>query len=344
LNPDHTSLRQLTQNIIDVERPLWTLGAETGELYDFLQRRATFQIDPDQDISQGETRSENGLAISPTQAAMCAWEIARTAAFIRGLSQAIQHVRDSQGHASRPLLLLYAGCGPLALLAVPMMALFPPEEVQFVMLDIHQASISSARNVIETLKFTRHVKDYVVADACEFRSTTCPPPDIIISETMNVGLANEPLVTIARQLLDQCANAILIPRSVRVDACLVDESKEFVLVEPDHAGVLPEVQRDRILLGTVFELNAENAKRWGATKCDRLPGATIEIPSPLDDRYRPMLLTTVNVHGDVILKDYDCSLTIPTPIRAAQTWRGGEQLQFEYHLSDDPRLVCRVVS
>jgi len=328
--------------ITDSHRPFWSLGAETSALFDFLQERTEFRFDSRGDIAEGETRSDSGLAISPIQAAMCAWEVARTAAFIRGITQAVQDL--SLPSSGRPLQVLYAGCGPYALLAVPLMSMFPPDQIQFVLLDIHEQSIMSARSIVESLEFTKHITGYVCGDACHYDTTAHPEPDIIVSETMNVCLSNEPLVMIACRLLGQSAIAIIVPSNVRVDACLVDESKEFVLVEPNHVGDYPVPNRDRVLLGKVFELNEDNARRWGSSPGDRLPASRVAIPSPLEARYRPMLLTTVNVYGDVVLKDYDCSLTIPRLILASQPLHGGEVLQFEYRLGTTPGLACKVAA
>lgn len=335
-------LRDLTSEIADTERPLWSLGAEITALFDFLKERTAFRFNPGSDIAAGETRTDSGLAISPIQAAMCAWEVARTAAFIRGLKQAVQDASDSL--SGRPLHVLYAGCGPYALLAVPLMSLFPPDRIQFVLLDIHQTSIASARSVVESLEFTEHITDYVCGDACHFDTTTHPEPDIIVSETMNVCLANEPLVMIACRLLSQSAAAIMVPASVHVDACLVDESKEFTLVDPNDVGDYPVPNRDRVMLGKVFELNGENARRWGSSLGDRLPASRVVIPSPLEARYRAMLLTTVVVYGDIELRDYDCSLTIPRPITTSQPLSGGEALQFEYRLGTKPGLAWNVAA
>jgi len=337
---DQLKLREITSKIVDARRPFWSLGAETVVLHDLLQERAAFRLDSHRDIAEGETLTSNGLAVSPTQAAMCAREVARTAAFIRKIEQAI---RDTfLVEKGRPIRVLYAGCGPYALLAIPQMSLFSSEQIQFVLLDIHEAALASARTVVESLGFTHHVIRYVESDACRYQIPAEEQPDIIISETMNVGLAEEPLVAIACHLLKQSSAAILIPSLVRVDAYLIDDGKEFRFVEASEKDDDVVPRRDRAMLGKIFELNAENARRWESLPGNRLPASRITIPSTLEKRYRPKLLTTVIVYGATILKDYDCSLTIPTPIRARRPINGGEVLEFEYRLGETPGLVCEV--
>ncbi len=73
-------LRQVTLQLLDARHPLYSLGPEVAALRDLLSARAPFQIDRSQDITDGETRFATGLAVSPTQAAMCADEVARTPA------------------------------------------------------------------------------------------------------------------------------------------------------------------------------------------------------------------------------------------------------------------------
>jgi hypothetical protein len=222
---DNALLREITLEIMNHQRPLYSLGAETGALRRLLEARAGYRIDPQLDIARGETLTAAGLAISPTQAAMCASEHARTAAFIRGLEQAI---REASGRIhGRPIRILYAGCGPYALLAIPLMSLFPAEKVRFTLLDIHKQSIESAKTVVEALGFSEYVSNYSQEDACTYRVPADTAPDIVLSETMNACLAKEPLVTIACRLLSQADKAVMLPSSVRIDACLMDKGKEF---------------------------------------------------------------------------------------------------------------------
>ena len=179
---------------------------------------------------------------------------------------------------------------------------------------------------------------YVHDDACNYRIADRQSPDIVLSETMNVCLAKEPLVTIACRLLSQAPTAILLPNRVFIDLCLIDPAKEFVFVDSDHVGELPVPQRDRLFLGSVFELNAQNAISWASLE-ERIPAARLTVPSLQDSRYRPMLMTTVVVYSDTILKDYDSSLTCPQPFSAGKPPRGGDVLDFHYRLGTEPRLV-----
>ena len=329
-------LFELARAIFDERAPVYSLGPEISSLAELVREHATIQIDPSQVRGVGETHAATGLALSPTMAGRCADDVARTAVFVRGLHRAIGESRGSA--PERPTRALYAGCGPYALLALPAMASFGPDELQFTLLDIHGASIESARTVVGALGLSDHVAAFEAIDACRYRIPLGRPPDVILSETMNACLRTEPQVAIIRHLHAQAPSAALVPESVRVDAYLVDVVKEFRFVEQDADSSPPK--RDRVFLGTVFELSAETIASWTDERGDRLPAASIRIPDPLEPRYTPMLLTQVVVDRDHVLRAYDSGLTIPKHVPFDGPIRGGETLAFHYRLGSRPGLVC----
>ena len=331
-------LSALACAILDERTPAYSLGAEIASLAELVREYATVRIDPTQLRGEGETHTTTGLALSPTMAGRCADDIARTGVFVRGLHRAIDESRTSA--PDRPTRVLYAGCGPYALLALPAMASFGPDELRFTLLDIHEASIESARAVVGALGLGDRVGAFETIDACRYRIPLRRPPDVILSETMNACLEKEPQVAIARHLLAQAPSAALVPEVVRVDAYLVDVTKEFRFVEQD-AGTSPP-ERDRVFLGTVFELSAETIASWADAGNGRLPAASIRIPDPLEPRYTPMLLTEVVVRRGHVLRAYDSGLTIPKRIPFDGPIRDGETVAFHYRLGSRPGLVCEV--
>ena len=144
-------LEKATRSLIDPETSAYSLRPELIEMTEILseaQRHKTYQHP---DIAGGETRTPNGLAISPKMAEMCTIDFMRTIKFIRGLHDAISNLKKII--TGRPIQILYAGIGPYATLAVPLMSIFSSSEANFTLIDIHPESIESARSVIETLGF-----------------------------------------------------------------------------------------------------------------------------------------------------------------------------------------------
>jgi len=329
-------LAELVRAILDETSPSYSLDAEIASLAKLLRNHATVRIDPSRVVADGETKTGQGLALSPTMAGRCADDIARTAVFLRGLNRAIEE--SCKLNQLRPIRVLYAGCGPYALLAVPAMAMFGPEELRFTRLDIHRPSIDSARIVVQSLGLDECVEGYEVCDACRYRIPADRMPDVILSETMNACLEKEPQVPIFRHLLAQAPSATLVPKAVHVDACLVNAGREFTFVESGRDDV--PLTRDRVLLGRVFELSTESIALWTHESSDRLPALSVHVPRPLETRYTPMLLTTVVVQADHILESYDSGLTIPKPLPFDGPVRGGDTLGFHYRLGAHPKLVC----
>ena len=330
-------LKRLTLLTLTHDGSRGILAGLVGELVDILEKAADFQIDQQSDVIEGETAASDGLAISPTQAAMCAGEFQRTAIFLRGLHDAIAEAIESK--KQQPVHVLYAGSGPYATLAVPLMTIFPPEMVRFTILDIHPVSIASTKSVVHRLGLDDSVVEYVLADACEYTIPSDAIPDIILSETMSTALEREPQVAIMRHLLGQAPDAVIVPASVEVDAFLVDTSKEIDVIVPETSDTSSKWQTDRIPVGRVFELNASTIRSWASISTDRLPAATIELPPPPGPHYRPYLFTTITTHGKHVLRTHDSSLTGIREITNIENLSAGVSLQFHYRLGANPCLI-----
>lgn len=333
-------LRNICEGIIDPAKDLIDIIQHAQALKDLLEQRTNFSPDTGLDISEGETRLASGLAISPALAAMCLRELFRTPAFIRGLHEAIREaIRPGQ-----PVRVLYAGCGPYALLALPLMTIFTREQVTFTLLDIHQECLDKAMALIDMFGLSDRVAESLCVDATLYRIADDKKPDVIVSETMAVCLRNEPQVSIARNLLTQSPEAILVPQSVSVELCMLHWSSEHITMPSDYVGEFPSPRRDRICLGKIFELDAASIRSWQGMQNDRLPAGSATIPVLPPNRYAPALLTTIAVYGKNCLKDYDCSLTMPQRLPGRPVFSGGESLQFSYILGTYPELVYEVLS
>lgn len=332
MDTDLNELERIAHAFLDPQKRLHDLIHYAQSLRDVLESRTGFRTDPEGGIGAGETRLDSGLAISPTTAAMCVRELLRTPAFIRGLGMAIREAL----HPDRPVRVLYAGCGPYALLALPLMTAFSRDQVVFTLLDIHEQCLVDAMELIDSLGLADHVSECICADAARYTIPADKIPDVIVSETMSVTLHNEPQVSIARNLLQQAPDARMVPQSVGVAACLLDSAKEFTFMPAGHTGEIPEPRRDRIYLGKLFELDAAAIRSWAGNTSDRLPAGKITLPAVLDARYHPHLLTRITVYGDTCLQDYETSLTQPKPLPGK--FHGGEALQFHYQLGNDPEL------
>jgi hypothetical protein len=329
------TLRRLAWAITDAGRAPASLVRQSVELRELLERCAPLRPAEESDLGANQTRTAGGLAISPIKAALCAREPFRTICFIKGLAAAIAAARQP----GRPVRVLYAGCGPFATLALPLMTLLDSTQAVFTLVDIHPESLVCARQMVGQLGLDASVAGFVLADATTLRLDPQALPDVIVSETMNAALRSEPQVAIFRHLAAQAPHALLVPQSVTVEACLLRMGKELPppLDGPDAAPQPP--QRERIALGRIFTLDAAAIRSWAALPGPLLPAAAIEVPAEVPDGMQARLLTRIVTFGPHGLDDYESSLNLPQRLPGKLVLAGGEHLQFAYRLAGNPGLV-----
>lgn len=318
-------LKLVTNSLLDESRPAFSLRAEILQLKSIFARAGEFIADASEDIANGETITAFGVAISPTMASMCVDDFARTVQFLRGLHAAI--IEQLADRTNEPFRVLYAGCGPWAPLAIPLMSLFSETEVRFTLLDIHDESIRSVATILSALGLGDRIEKLEAADASLYVIDNLMTPDLIVVEMLRAAFEAEPQIAVVTNLYLQAPGAVLIPEKLSIDLALVDQSKEF-----STERELPA--RDRILVDTVFRFDREILETG-------LRPTIVTVPDFDRTRYQPMLMTTVQISGGYILRDYDSGITLPKRISTAI--RPGDTIEFVYEVSGKPRLKARVI-
>lgn len=329
-------LRQLTYEIIDSKASAHLLEKQVIAMIEILSSAALQTTELYRDRSQGGSCTSSGLALSPQSAATCAGDFVRTVQFLRGLHCAI--IEKESRVPKRGVRILYAGCGPLAALAVPLMSVLSNSIATFTLLDIHRQSIESAKRIVSRLGLLNSVKEFEAIDACCYQLDPEFPPDIILTETMQACLESEPQVAITRHLLGQAPQAVLIPEEVRIDLRTVDVSREFASsLSPQERNL----QCGRINIGTVFALSRDAVLAWRDQ--NHISSTMIRIPHTIKRDYEPMLFTRIRVYGDHALDPYDSGLTIPRPPLSCNSLRRGDTVRFRYLEGRQPRLIAEAV-
>lgn len=304
-----------------------------------------------------ETLLDQGLAISPKVAADCIHDAVRTAQYLRATHAAV--LAAQQRFPNQTLEILYAGCGPFAPLAIPLATQFKPEEIRFTLLDVHQRSLDSAQRAFESLGLSAFVRDYQQCDAATYKHPAANALHIVVTETMQSALLNEPQVSIALNLAPQlCEGGILIPESVAIDACLWDLTYKPLPVAPvsdgegrahsEPVGLQPEI--NRIQLGRVAELTLETCRdlakklEAGLSEDQRLPVGSVETPPDATENFYLTLLTTIRVFGSFVLSEYESLLTFPIVMHDLGKIRGGMKIEFYYQMGRKPGFKCRLVN
>jgi hypothetical protein len=211
------------------------------------------EIDPDDEKEKAHIETPKGNAIGTWWAATCIKEIFRTQRFAKALAQAI---KDIQHNEKRRVHVLYAGTGPFAALALPIMLTFQPTEVQFTLLEINQNSYGKLQDLLQRLELLPYVKELSLADAAIYTLKN-DDVDVVLSETMNLALFKEPQVSIMMNLERQLGNrAVYLPNQIKVALCKqghkVDLEKLTTLMKFDQLA-MNELNKKAYAMQELFE-------------------------------------------------------------------------------------------
>ena len=276
-----------------------------------------------------------GRAIAPRQAGMCLLDVRRTMVFAEGLRNAIGDLLAQ--FPKKTINVLDAGCGPYALLPLLASTFYSPEQVQFTLLDIHQANFESAKTLISSLGLAAYFKDYILADATTYQWPHKTGLDIVISETMNRGLQKEPQVAITLNLARQLEpHGILIPESVIVDLCNVNISAQSKILN-DPLNILPDHSLYKEELGTIISLDKSSINAAIAQN----PLCSLHIPADYDeDIHKLELHTLIKVYKKHQLQYNDSGISMPLNLErpGKRTVKAKDILDFYYSISNTPGI------
>ena len=326
MEEDIKQLGRLTDELLSADYPGELRTAAFG-LHELCSRITGMEENSMEAADTTPTRLSSGVAIDPLSAARCTQDYARTTAFLRGVCRAVQVAQ--QRFPAQTIELLYAGCGPFAPLAIPLMTRFSANEVQFTLLDIHQRSLDCARRLVEAFGFSAHVRAFVEADAAVYQAPS--PSHIVVTETMQRALIKEPQVAITLTLAPQlCAGGIFIPERITVDACLYDPKSEFQTASSTD-DKMPE--RVRVMLGRLMELDLDSVPRLRA---EGFPVVRVRWPADGVHRLPLMFRTQVTVFESLTLGDYASGITCPHPWNEGELPGPGGEAGFRYELGSVP--------
>ncbi len=274
--------------------------------------------------SDGDIHLPSGKAISPEGAAHCLLEMKRTAIFLRGIKQAID---SKMGDGKEQVKILYAGCGPYATLITPLLHYYSADKISVTLLDINSVSLNSAEKLIKEFDLVDYFNQFVLTDAAIYKVDR--PYDIVISETMQAGLKNEPQVAITQNLIHQCKpDTIFIPEQITIDAYLRKRGVwdgDQLLEEGGETNHLCEL----------FTVNKANLDSSSYRK-------VVTLPPTFNKPYDLLLYTTIKVFGNEVLELNDCSLNMP--IRYFELRDNFPKLiEFWYNQSNKPKNESKIL-
>lgn len=272
-------------------------------------------IDAGDETQRKHIRTAGGQAIGTFLAAACVKEIRRTQRFCRGLFRSVAAAVASR--PGRPVHVIYAGTGPFAALAIPTMRQFPPEEVQFTLLEVNPGSLERLRRVIRALELEPYVRRVELRDATTWRVPD-EAVDVVISETMNQALQREPQAGIMLNLRRQLGDSVVF----------IPEAVEVRLAWQRRPG---SPTQDLAEL-----LNFDREERGRIV--DRTPPGSEWIFTPVIWDYRPrtpgtlVYTTLVRVFENETLNHNESSLNLPERV-SSRLPKEAARLRFQYRSS-----------
>ncbi|HEV2734141.1 MAG TPA: hypothetical protein VGV85_04850 [Longimicrobiaceae bacterium] len=345
------SLKKIADELLSDEAGDDRLAAAAAGLYALCSSIAGIDEDSGHAGDSDGTRLPSGEALSPRDAARCVLDFRRTSRFLRGLQAAILEARARFPDGATEIL--YAGCGPFAPLALPLTTRFSPAEIRFTLLDAHERSLDAARLIFQALGKGAFVRDYVRCDAASYEHDAPHALHLVVVEAMQAALEKEPQVAITMNLAPQLRpGGTFIPERITVDCCLCDPAREFP-APPAGAGAADSLPpgaggRARVHLGRVLDLTARGFRGLPASGggdeqhgSSAGPKLLLRVPGELDGEFGLMLLTSITVFDCIALDEGESGLTCPRILYDAGTMRGGETMEFEYRLGDEPGFRYR---
>lgn len=288
--------------------------------------------------AQGDVRQhqfgETGMLISSVNAANCLRGPVRTLCYWRSLLIALEKLVHQ---ASRPIRILYPGCGPFATLVLPLLVGVISENIEIQFIEINQQSVNSLRQLMTMLQRPNLQCQVTHSDVLDFQSSE--NFDLMISECMLASLQEEGQVAITYHLSQFLApHAIVIPETIKVDLCWTDADKEFSYAnqyrERGKGLSAEQLSPFRTRLVSLISLDKSVRQRYIRTEELLLLGE-FEI-EPFSGRKKFLIYcTTIHFIDDIRLQEYEDGLTSPM-VAHGPGIESGMPLEVKFRLLKSP--------
>ena len=280
------------------------------------------------DAADAETSLPSGQALSPESAAHCAADTVRTRTWMRGLAAAV--AKAEERFPGERLHVLYAGCGPLAALALAVIGSRPGSKLRVTLVDIHPFSIAASKRLIRALGWEDRIDLWIQGDATELSFRPETRFHVVVVEVMQRALDREGQVAVTLALTPWLVpGGILVPERIRVSLEATEGRAGF---DPADAGTPATPPRLRHL-ATLFELTRD-------TRSPPPPEVVVVPGDVVGGGTHAVLATEIAVFGEEILRAGDSGLTCLKPLLSLGTLVAGERLACRYRMGRDPGFTC----
>lgn len=225
----------------------------------------------------------------------CVGDAVRTRQFADSVADAV--LTMEQQRANGAIHVVDAGCGSLPVLSIA--AALASKRVQCTALEINPRSAEMARAIIGGMGLGNQI-EVVETDILHYKPSK--KFDVVVSETMDTGLAREPIVQIMAHLRRYVReNGVLLPEKVALHAAFVSNRMDAV----EKRSVLIDGRQHSVVEPPWTDVGTYNL---GETEGD----IHFHLHPNLDPGLYNLLLTnTVHIGGGKKLYPYDSAITLP---------------------------------
>ncbi len=295
-------------------------------------------LDEDTSAAREDIHHANGKALGTFWAALCVDDIIRTKQFVHGIYNAID---DLKQEGKQKIHILYAGTGPFATLLLPNMLRFPKDLISYTFMEINPISMEGIKRLLSKLEMDDYAINFVSEDASTYQIPEAVSYDLIISETLQAGLAKEQQVAIFFNLMKQSSTStIFIPEKIELQLALRENGIAAELLTSAHYS----------RIATVFEVskNAWNGylKETSTSVQDRLLDKvdTLVSKDAMNSANTLFLLTHLQVYKEYQIGINESSLTIPLYLNSfSATEEKDRTIQTQYIIDENPRLEVQIL-
>jgi hypothetical protein len=309
-------------------------------LASFLTQFSLKETDNNRGKKYTDTIVSGGIALSPSEAAICIDDYLRTVRFIKGTFNGIKELQNR--FADQKINILYAGCGPFATILTPLLPLFRPEEIGLTLLDINEYSITSATSLLSALGLQEYIDHTVCSDATLYKYDPLTPLHLVVSETMYYALVREPQVAITLNLVPQLTpGGILVPEDISIDLVQTFFAKERCWKIADNTAegsseLHTPYDHKPIIIDRLFSMNkdhlfSDTVKQYGRFETDWYP-----VPANFPERPDLCLFTTVTVFGDTQLHSSESFITNPYGVASIYSLNQNSNYKLTYDFKSIP--------
>ncbi|MGB1216683.1 MAG: hypothetical protein ACPG5P_02335 [Saprospiraceae bacterium] len=321
-------LKEIIERIMNQSLGIGEHYTNVTDYYDFLVELTKFS--PNDIEKNKDVFLEKGMALSPNMAALCIKDISRTIKFVWGLDEAIQDSLKEK--PKKPVKILYAGSGPFATLALPIMSRYSHKEVQFTFVEINPESVSFLNRTLSLLGFQKYCSKIIQEDATTVHLEE--QYDILLSETMQYALLKEPQVSIALHLSQFLSpKGKLIPESIEVDLGLVN-----MKIRHEHSMTLDsqfEKKDYYLFLEKILHLNADFVKDFSKKSNFKNHKVDVGIRNQSSDNSL-CLMTKITTYNKHTIEHWDSGLTVPKTLAYSLSVNQPQRFSIQYYISDNP--------